>query len=622
MRDHIFAVAEYLSDTLRRSSAATPTRSYAFDVVNEVVSRQRRVRRRPAPQRVVPDPRRGASSTSRSSTRTRRSTTTYAAAGADRPVTLFINDYNTEQGGKQARYHALVERLLARGVPVDGVGSPVPRQPGDAGRSALDGALDRVRGPAGARRPSPSSTSPTGTPVTQANLIEQGYYYRDAFRIFRAHADDLFSVTVWGLTDGRSWRAGTGAPLVFDDGLQAKPAYYGIVDGDLPARLRTANVFAGDVPLDAGATTALEWQQLPLHAIDDARRVPAALGAGPPDGVRHGVPTPPSTRPTGSSSCSAARRRRSARDGTGDVPAWSTERAGGYDVVAHLPLDHAGRAGRHAAPSTCGSRDGADHGRAGTRPGALGHAHAASSRCPTLEVAAGRHGARRSTATIDAAWADAGTPSRPSKQVQGTGGATARRSARSGRTRRCTCSPRSPTRSSTSRAPTRGSRTRSRSTSTPATPRTAPTGYDDTQIRISADNVVSFGTGDEAFQRGPRASARRARSATGYVVEAAISLLEYGGLGTLPRPGLPGQRRARTAPAPSIRNWADPTGAGYQTTARWGVAAAGRGRRPVVDHDADGSAVEPGVRLVVAGHAHGDGHGRRGGVGSGGVRGR
>ena len=37
-------------------------------------------------------------------------------------MTLFINDYNSEQAGKQQRYHALVERLLARGVPVDGVG--------------------------------------------------------------------------------------------------------------------------------------------------------------------------------------------------------------------------------------------------------------------------------------------------------------------------------------------------------------------------------------------------------------------------------------------------------------------------------------------------------------------
>lgn len=45
----------------------------------------------------------------------------HAVAGAD-PVTLFINDYNTEQSGKQGRYKALVQRLIARGVPVDGVG--------------------------------------------------------------------------------------------------------------------------------------------------------------------------------------------------------------------------------------------------------------------------------------------------------------------------------------------------------------------------------------------------------------------------------------------------------------------------------------------------------------------
>ena len=42
----------------------------------------------------------------------------------------------------------------------------------------------------------------TGTPVDEAKLIDQGYYYRDAFRIFRAHADDLFAVTLWGLHDG------------------------------------------------------------------------------------------------------------------------------------------------------------------------------------------------------------------------------------------------------------------------------------------------------------------------------------------------------------------------------------------------------------------------------------
>ena len=48
--------------------------------------------------------------------------------------TLSINDYNTEQAGKRRRLHALVERLLDRGVPGRRRRPPVPPQPGDAGR--------------------------------------------------------------------------------------------------------------------------------------------------------------------------------------------------------------------------------------------------------------------------------------------------------------------------------------------------------------------------------------------------------------------------------------------------------------------------------------------------------
>ena len=58
--------------------------------------------------------------------------------------------------------------------------------------------------------------------------------------------------------------------------------------------------------------------------------------------------------------------------------------------------------------------------------------------------------------------------------------------------------------------------------------------------------------------------------ADGYVVEASISLLEAGGVGTFH--GLDFQVNDATAGArTSIRNWADPTGLGYQSTSRWGV---------------------------------------------------
>ena len=48
----------------------------------------------------------------------------------------------------------------------------------------------------------------TGTPVTEAKLIEQGQYYYEVNQIIHRHAAQLFSVTVWGLIDGLSWRSG------------------------------------------------------------------------------------------------------------------------------------------------------------------------------------------------------------------------------------------------------------------------------------------------------------------------------------------------------------------------------------------------------------------------------
>ena len=93
---------------------------------------------------------------------------------------------------------------------------------------------------------------------------------------------NYFSVTVWGLYDARSWRASQ-QPLLFDGQLQAKPAYYGIADpAHLPAHLRTANVFGGDVALNASAFSAVEWQQLPPIGPHCPVNDCADLGPGQP----------------------------------------------------------------------------------------------------------------------------------------------------------------------------------------------------------------------------------------------------------------------------------------------------------------------------------------------------
>ncbi|MGB3735083.1 MAG: endo-1,4-beta-xylanase, partial [Ilumatobacter sp.] len=225
LRGHIFSVAETLSDQYGSLGSDTNPLT-AFDVVNEVISDGV-----------------GGDNGLRESTwyeilgeeyidlafryADEAFNTTYAAAGVDRPVMLAINDYNTEQSAKRELYRSLVERLLARGVPVDIVGHQfhvnlaVPI-------SALDDAIGAF-----SELPITQVVSeldvPTGVPVSEALLIDQGYYFRDAFRLFRDRADELYSVSAWGLTDNRSWLADRGDPLIFDSDYQAKPAYFGIV---------------------------------------------------------------------------------------------------------------------------------------------------------------------------------------------------------------------------------------------------------------------------------------------------------------------------------------------------------------------------------------------------------
>jgi endo-1,4-beta-xylanase len=73
----------------------------------------------------------------------------------------------------------------------------------------------------------------------QPLLIRQGYRYRDFFRVFRELKDQISSVTFWGIADNHTWLSNhpiprEDFPLLFDRQLQAKYAYWGIVD---PARL-------------------------------------------------------------------------------------------------------------------------------------------------------------------------------------------------------------------------------------------------------------------------------------------------------------------------------------------------------------------------------------------------
>ena len=556
LREHIFNVAEWLATEYGEFGGTNPLN--AWDVVNEVVSDGSEYAdglRRSEWYRIL-----GEEFIDLSFQYADEAfNEVYAADGVDRPVTLFINDYNTEQSGKQGRYLALVERLLARGVPIDGVGHqfhvslamPV---------SALEQAI-RTFADLPVTQVVTELDVTTGTPVSEALLIEQGYYYRDAFRVFRENIDELYSVTVWGLTDGRSWRSANGAPLLFDDAYQGKPAFFGAVDEELPARQRSAFVFGGSVPVDDAAPTAAEWDRLPLLPIEQSgafqlRWEPGTLTAfvevrdgsmDDADGVSFSV---------------GDQEYVVGRDGEGDVTASVTETDTGYRIVAALPLGDAalGDVVRFDARIADG-----DASAGWNTAGELGNLTLVEPLsfvevveaidAPTIDGA------------VDDAWAAANAVT-TDRQVEGTGGATASvRTLWQDNTLFVLAEVADPVVDVSGSDPWIQDSVEIYVDA--GNVKNGSYRYDDTQIRISAAGAVSFGTGDEAFQRN-RVESQVATVDGGYVVEARISLLDSGGEGTFH--GLDFQvNDASDGARTGIRNWADPTGAGYQSTARWGV---------------------------------------------------
>ena len=72
-------------------------------------------------------------------------------------------------------------------------------------------------------------TSGSNSVLTEKEAIAQAYLYAELFKLYKEYSDHIARVTIWGLDDASSWRS-EGSPVLFDAGLQAKLAYYAIMD--------------------------------------------------------------------------------------------------------------------------------------------------------------------------------------------------------------------------------------------------------------------------------------------------------------------------------------------------------------------------------------------------------
>ncbi len=545
MRTHIETVAEHFRTTYGEyGTAGNPI--VGFDVVNEVIAESEPDGLRRSEWFRVLGPGYIAEAFEIASE-------AFNGGDPEGPVALFINDYNTELPAKREAMFSVVEDLLAAGAPVDGVGhqlhvslaQPIGQIKATLDRFAPLGLLQNV---------SELDVGIDGT-LTEAKLVEQGYYYADLFEVLRAY--ELSSVTVWGPTDTRSWRA-EGSPLLFDGQLQAKPAYWGIVDrAQLPTlTLRT------DAP-QAEDPDAAQWALLPNTSISGdtgfqlrwsgstlVARV--AVADATDDGAGDTVTV---FGPEGAQTVTRA-----------DASSSST----GYEVEVAVPIGTAGTVGAmipfdvRVADASGDTRSWNDKSNDQETSDSLG-AVTLVEPVSVLQVPAAA-----TAPVIDGAVDDAwdGVPAVTTDlQIEGTGGAQA------------TVRVLWHTDSIHVLAEVADPHLDATSSNAweqdsieifvdPVNAKTGPFDAADGQYRINYLGVESI-SGDLATIADRLTSAAQVVDG-GYVVEASIALGRAATTGDLV--GLEFQVNdaadgARTA----VRSWADPTGRSYQSTARWGV---------------------------------------------------
>jgi endo-1,4-beta-xylanase len=79
-------------------------------------------------------------------------------------------------------------------------------------------------------------------PFDEALAQAQAARYREIFEVFSKNAEHITSVTIWGVSDDRTWLDSFPAgnrdnyPLLFDEVDRPKPAYFALFDVTVPAR--------------------------------------------------------------------------------------------------------------------------------------------------------------------------------------------------------------------------------------------------------------------------------------------------------------------------------------------------------------------------------------------------
>jgi len=173
---------------------------------------------------------------------------------------LYYNDYNIEQPKKRAGAIAVVQKIQAAGVRIDGIGIQGHWRAGQVPFDEIEKSIEAF-GALGIKvmfteldlSVLPNPLNGNTADVNQSAAYNAQYNpfvaglpdsmqqtlatdYEHLFKIFLKHKDKIGRITFWGVNDGQSWlndwpvKGRTNYPLLFDRQFLPKLAYYKVIE--------------------------------------------------------------------------------------------------------------------------------------------------------------------------------------------------------------------------------------------------------------------------------------------------------------------------------------------------------------------------------------------------------
>ena len=167
---------------------------------------------------------------------------------ADPTAKLFYNDYNTENKAKRDKIYLIVQGLVAKGVPIHGVGLQAHWSLFEPTSQELEESITKFASlglkiqiteldvSVHPKQHEASKEAFKGVSVFTPEMEEkQAQHYKMLFEVFRKYKNNISGITFWNLSDNYSWldnfpiRGRKDFPLLFDQNNQPKKAFFEVV---------------------------------------------------------------------------------------------------------------------------------------------------------------------------------------------------------------------------------------------------------------------------------------------------------------------------------------------------------------------------------------------------------